>query len=319
MTIRLPVPQDLCALAAVQRGLVSAEQCERAGVGADRRRRLVKSGAWSRPTHGVFDTDPQSAARTGPRERRERATWGGLLAYGPDAIAVGCSALALLGNRGLPTSIRPEVALPRGDRRRPRAGILVRQYSEMETRPVGGRRVASPIWALAQAIPGLGRDHAVAVLDSALNRRHITEQELHQVAELMRGRRGAATARTWFRLVDGRAESAPETFARLRCHDAGVLPDDLQVVVRDSQRRFLGRGDLGWWVDRDRWLLAEIDGREFHARPAALLEDRRRQNRLVTRGRANVLRFAPEDTLPGGILVSDVRAALAALRDDAAA
>ena len=109
--------------------------------------------------------------------------------------------------------------------------------------------------------------------------------------------------------MDRRAESPLETFARLECVDAGVPPDDL-VEIRSSRGHLLGRGDLGWRLPHGRWLIAEIDGREFHERPDALLRDRSRQNALVSSGRVDILRFTATDLSTRAIVPSTVRTAL---------
>src|SRR6478672_926771 len=50
-----PPPRSLLSTAFRQEGLVSASQCEKLGVGAARRSRLVRDEAWERVTHGVFE------------------------------------------------------------------------------------------------------------------------------------------------------------------------------------------------------------------------------------------------------------------------
>ncbi|WP_233549909.1 hypothetical protein [Cellulomonas rhizosphaerae] len=230
-----------------------------------------------------------------PDERRRRAAWLGMLAYGPSAIAVGACALALHGVAGLPIVVQPEVTLADGSRLRSRDGIRLRQFAGVTTVVVDGRRIASVEAALIQALPALARTHAVAILDSALNKRLLDLEGMARVKAGVRGRRGAARLEPWWRLVDGRSESPLETDARLRCLDAGIAPDDLQVVIRDDGGRFVGRGDLGWRLRDGRWLLVEIDGREVHDTPQALYSDRTRQNRLLLTGRVDLLRFIRAD------------------------
>ncbi|MBU4214465.1 MAG: endonuclease domain-containing protein [Actinobacteria bacterium] len=156
-----------------------------------------------------------------------------------------------------------------------------------------GRHLADPHWALAQAVCELDRRHGIAILDSALQLGLV--ETLHQVRRIVAGRRDAARTRTWWGLVDGRAESPLETEARLQCHDAGMGPDDLQVLVHDDSGRVLARGDLGWRLPNGRWLLVEIDGARPHTQPAALYTDRRRQNAIISTGRFDVLRFTARD------------------------
>lgn len=308
---RSDVPLPLLTLARRQGGLVSAAQASLAGVGGSRRTRLVSSGRWVRRTRSVYEVMP-GRART-VDERRQTAAWLGLLAFGPDAVAVGAAALVLHGVAGLPADVRPEVALPGGRHLRDRDRITVRCFGDPTPFPVrryGAGRVAQLPWALAQALPGLGTRHAVAVLDDVLRRGLLPAQALGDVRRLVAGRRGAAAARDVWGLVDPRAESPLESFARVDCVAAAVAPDDLQVVVRSADGAFLGRADLGWRLDGHRWLLAEMDGREVHETPDAVLRDRRRQNALLATGRVTLLRFTAADLGASGPLVRTITAAL---------
>lgn len=318
---QVPVPMPLLVLAARQAGLASTAQCDDEGVVRHHRRRLVAAGRARVATRGVLDLRPALSeagmADDGPDHRRRRAAMLALLAHGPTAVSVGPCALALLGVQGLPATIRPEVALPHGTARARWDGIVVRRFDgAMPTYRVGGFRVASPAWALTQAVCELGRDHAVAVLDSAIHRGLLPPDRLGEVARLARGRRGAARLAGWWSLVDGRSESPLETRARLRCADAGVPPDELQVPVRDEAGRIVARGDLGWRLRGGRWLVAEVDGAGPHGTPDALFRDRWRQNAVVATGRVDLLRFtaadvAHETSVPAAIrdhLTRDARA-----------
>lgn len=311
-----PLPAELLRVASLQEGLLSAAQCEEHGVTAHRRSRLVAQRRWSRPTHAVYDTEvtpPQ--VRTGPGShdhRRRRAAWLGLLAYGPESIAVGPCALVLLGVHGVRVDVTPQVTLPGARAASSRDGVALRQFDDgMTVRRVEGRYVATPDWALAQSVPESGRWRAVAAMDSALRLGLIDRDGLAGAHDLARGRRGVARTHGWWAEADGRAESPLETFARLECSDAGLAPDALQVEVVDGGR-LLGRGDMGWRLGRDRWLIAELDGAEVHEAPGAVLRDRARQNDLVGSGRVDVVRFTGRDLAgPGGhggsVMVATVR------------
>ncbi|KQR17582.1 hypothetical protein ASF78_09995 [Cellulomonas sp. Leaf334] len=139
----------------------------------------------------------------------------------------------------------------------------------------------------------------------------LTSSGLVRVRDGLCGRRDARRVRGWFDLVDARSESPLETFARLECVDGGVPPDELQVEIRSSSGGFLGRGDLGWRLPSSRWLIAEIDGREFHERTDALLHDRHRQNALILSGQVDLLRFTSRDVATRGALPTAIRRALA--------
>jgi hypothetical protein len=295
------VPASLLVLAAEQAGLVSGRQCDLEGFGKDRRYRLVASGRALAPAQGVVDLEPTLRLSgmqrdVGPDHDRRRAAFLALLAHGQAAVAVGQSALALLGVQGLPRLIPSEVAMPAGSPRVRRGGIVVRNFrGPIPTVRRGDFRVASPAWALAQAVCELDRDHAIAVLDSAIQRGLIRPDELPVIAGLARGRRGAGRLHSFWELVDGRSQSPLETWVRLQCHDAGVPPDDLQVPIRDARGRLVARGDLGWRLRHGRWLVAEIDGAGPHSEPRALYGDRERQNEIQLTRRVDLLRFTARD------------------------
>jgi hypothetical protein len=299
-------PRSLLELAARQEGLLTTAQCETAGMDGWWLGRMLAQARWVRVTSGVYDTDPVPVDdRDRPDRfdhRRRRAAWIGMLAYGPLAVAVGQSALALHAVQGLPVHVRPEVVAPNATARRARDGIVVRQYSDVPTTPFGDRRIATVLHALAQAVPTLDRRHAVAVLDSAVRLGKISRANVETAHDLARGHRGVELTHDWWCLVDGRAESPLETFARLECVDAGVPPDDLQREFFGPAGDFLGRADLAWRLPDGRWLVLEVDGVEVHESPDALFHDRARQNRLVADGGVLLLRTtAKELNVPGKV------------------
>ena len=315
---RVIAPEQVLRIAAKQAGLVSARQCARAGVSSDRLTSLVRAGTWERVVRGVYDTGAKDDWISAWDAARLRSAWLGLLACGPRAIAVGSCALALRGIWGLPLAIEPQVALPAGHGTPGRGGIRVRRFDAgMTTTLIRGRTVATLDYAIAQALPELTRDHAVAVLDHVINRKLIDLSELRRTQQLIQGRRGAARTHEWWALVDGRAESPLETSARLACHDAGMPPDDLQIIITDRSGRFLGRGDMGWRREDGTWVIAELDGIEFHDTPIAVFRDRERQNELQVNGAVTVLRFTSAD-VRSRVILEKVRQALGRTRSSAA-
>ncbi|TFF12616.1 hypothetical protein EQW79_004485 [Cellulosimicrobium terreum] len=292
---------ELDRLVAAQAGLVSIDQLLAAGVSSRVARRRVDSGAWARVTRGVYDLWPPAGQRWDWDHRRRRSAWAGLLAFGPEAIAVGTTALVLHGVQGIPVGVAPEVALPRASDRTTRDGIRLRQFDDgMTTVQIGGRAVATVERALAQAVPELPRAHALADLDSALHRRSTDPDGLARAHDLARGRRGVAATHALWGMADGRAESPLESFGRLDCVDAGVPPDVLQLPVLDADGRVVARGDMGWRLGGGRWLVAEMDGADVHSDPQAVYADRTRQNRLAAWGTIELLRFTGRD-VPGGV------------------
>ena len=280
-----------------------------AGLTIAQLRTLLACGRWHRVTVGVFRT-PAATGLDPLDEARVRAAWTGLLGV-PGAAAVATAALALHGVQGLPQTIPAEVCLPGGDSRVGPAGVTVRRYrGRLPVRRLHGFPVVTVPVALAQALPRLPRVHGVSVLDSALNQRLLRPEGLPEVERLLRGRRGARHARRCIALADGRAESPLETRARLCFIDAGHPPTDVQVVFRDRTGRMVARGDLGWQRADGSWVIAELDGREEHARPEPLYRDRNRQNLLQTRAGVTMLRFTGDD-LRSGAAVQTLRDALA--------
>ena len=181
--------------------------------------------------------------------------------------------------------------------------MRVRRFGKpIHTRAFGEHFVAEPVTALIQALPEWNRDTAVAVLDSALNRRRISHRDLGQIRRGVRGRRGAKKLWPWWDLVDGRADSPVETRARLECLDAGLPRPELQVRIADSQGVIVARGDMGWQRSDGSWLLVEIDGTSIHSQPSALYRDRRRHNAIALSGAHTQLRFTSADVAAGSMV-----------------
>ncbi|GAB3167509.1 hypothetical protein GCM10027059_28520 [Myceligenerans halotolerans] len=309
MGVRVEVPSELVVVARRQAGLVSVGQCEVNGVGPNVRQRLITAGQWSKAARGVIDTGLTDPDRHPLDTGRRRIVWRGVLAV-RNSAAVSVPALALLGARGLPVTFDPEVGLPFGRHRRSREGIIVRQYDfEMSTVIIDGCRVATADWALAQALPRLDRFTAVAVMDSLRYQGILDDVGFERSRKLARGRRGVAGRHGWFGESDPRAESPPESRARLLCADAGIPPDDLQRDLVDDDGEFLGRGDLLWYLGCGRWLVVEIDGAEYHSGEPALRRDTVRQNRMIGSGRTTMLRFYP-DELTTGEFTTKIRSVL---------
>jgi hypothetical protein len=126
-------------------------------------------------------------------------------------------------------------------------------------------------------------DHLIldpAVLDPRDLRPYVTLSELALATDLFRGRgaRAAARALRWLRCG---AESRPETLLRLLIVRAGMPEPELNVDVRDSTGRFLGRGDLVY----PRWrVLVEYDGDEHRTNSHQYDKDILRIENFVSAG-----------------------------------
>lgn len=228
---------------------------------------------------------------------RRRAAWVALLAYGPESIAVGRCALALLGVEGLPPVIRPEAAMPRASKRLSRPDVVLRQFDDGLTtvawgdRRTGSRLVASPERAIAQAVPELPLDNGLAVLDSVLRLELLTRAGAARAHDHARGRRGVALRHELWEQADPRAESWLESAGRWQCIEEGVDPDVLQLPVEcpDGRVRF---GDMAWSLGDRGWLVAELDGYEWHEGvERSERRDRDRDNALAQVPGIRVLHF----------------------------
>lgn len=235
--------------------------------------------------------------------------------FGPAAAAVLATAAELHGLAGLRSTDVIDLSVPGPIARPARLAhpeVVVHQLviQPEQLVQVNGITATEPLRTLADVILRVDRFAAVSVLDSALNRRLVTTDDLLSVPCLVRGRRGAVAARGYLSEADGRSQSPLETRTRLRCVDGKVPPDALQLQVRDEDGYLLGIGDLGW---RGPQIIAEADGRGPHGAPEAAYADRRRQNRLINAG-WTVLRFTWRDTLRPDCIPWTVRQAIVAAR-----
>jgi hypothetical protein len=302
MRPRRTLPHSLLSAAELQEGLVSRAQCEAAGIDKHAVALLIRHGRWRRVTRGVYDTDPEPVER---RRRdsyhdhvRRRAAWIGMLAV-PDGIATGACALVLHGLGELATDIVPEAARPGGMHAEVGDSVTLRRYRSFDDEPYRGRRIASVVPALAQALPFFSRAEGVAVLSGALREGHLDGSGLQGVRELLRGRRGAARAHGLLDLAEIRDGSTAETSARLSFIDSGVPPDGQQVTFAVAGV-FLARVDFVWTLPDGRYVVAEIDGRAFHSGDAMLADDATRQNGLIATDRLVVFRFPAARCFEGG-------------------
>ncbi|WP_098462815.1 type IV toxin-antitoxin system AbiEi family antitoxin domain-containing protein [Isoptericola jiangsuensis] len=277
-----PLPPTLVGAARRQEGLVTIRQCLESGMSRRRVQGHVERKDWERPARGVYDTGlvvPTSTSDGFAHRRRRTALLGPLSHEG--TVAVGVSALVLHGVQGSPVRFVPEVAAPRAAHRAPDGPVRVRRILVTEPERLDGVLVAPVVDSLALAIPTLSRADAVAMMDSALHQGLVTPAGIAGARARATGRRGARRCEPWWSEPDARSESPAESWARVTCTAAGVPPDAVQlVVVRGGQ--VVARVDLAWILPDGVVLLVEIDGRDVHSTPDALLHDRRRQNRIDT-------------------------------------
>lgn len=312
MALLTPLPQELFTLAVKRAGYLKSSDLRAAGVTASRVPRLIANGDLTRDIRGLFTVMASAGecrARVGPEQyQRLRAAYGGVLAAGPTAAAAGQSALVIMGAQGLPIHHKSEITLKNGGPSSYDNIFYNRRESYTEAYLKNGVRIVSPRLALAQAVTNLPRNNAVAVMESVVLKKLMDIEGLGAVRKMMHGRHGGSKALAWWNLVDIRAESTAETFARLNCMDNGFPPDAVQLEVFDAQGFFVARVDLAWRLPDGRWLLGEIDGFDYHSDRDALRKDRHRQNQLISQ-QTLLKRWSGTDAM-NNRLATDVRAIL---------
>jgi hypothetical protein len=187
------------------------------------------------------------------RERAE-AAW---LWSRRKAVVSGHSAAALLGAKWVDAALDAELIYAN---RRPPAGITVHSETLLpgEVAEVDGMLVTSP----ARTAFDIGRRvrsrlRAVQQLDALANATDVKEVDVEAIINRHRGMRGVVRLRRLLPLVDGGAESPPETRTRLALIDAGLPTPKTQIVVSDEYGEFVARVDMGYETLR---LGIEYDG-----------------------------------------------------------
>jgi very-short-patch-repair endonuclease len=128
----------------------------------------------------------------------------------------------------------------------------------------------------------------VVAVDLALHAGLVTVTQLREYVAEHPGGKGMGQLRRVIDLAEPKAESAMETRLRMILLLAGLPRPEAQVSIHDDRGRFLGRPDLLYRAER---LAIEYDGENHRHR---LVDDNRRQNRLVSSG-LMMLRFTASD------------------------
>jgi hypothetical protein len=188
-----------------------------------------------------------------------------------------------------------------------RSGVRVRRVALDDCEVVARRgfRITSLVRTLSDLSRKLDLVEAVVIADMALHAGLINQAELSRWVDRRAGRKGVGAVRRVLKFVDVAAESPMESRLRMLLVLDGLPRPEVQVTVRDATGSIVGRPDLYY---RDQRLGIEYDG-ETHR--ASLVEDNRRQNRLLL-AKVSLLRFTAADVLrqPKSV-VTQVRNALA--------
>jgi hypothetical protein len=145
---------------------------------------------------------------------------------------------------------------------------------------IGDVRVTSPLRTAADLLCLLPRREALAAADALMRAHGFTVADLRRLLVRYFRRRGVIQARDLAPLVDGRAESAGESWTRLVIIDHDLPTPQVQVWI-DVDGRPTYRLDLAYAHAR---IAIEYDGAEHHTRRADRQRDEARRAWLRAHG-----------------------------------
>ena len=248
--------------------------------------RQLRDGPYVRVLRGVY-ADPSM-----PRDHLLRCRAAALLMPRSAALS-GRSAAAVLGAPAPGYGDVVTVVVPPDVQWRGPAGVRVHRAAvpprdvaigaDDELRCTTVLRTAWDVAALERT------STAVGVLDALVRARLVGHADLGRLLHEGAGRWGVTRARRVFGLVDGRAESPPESWVRVACALGGLpAPVPQYQVVHDGA--WLARVDLAWPEQR---LIVEYEG-EHHFEGVQIVRDDLRLARLLDAG-WRVIRLSAAD------------------------
>jgi hypothetical protein len=259
------------------------------------------TGLYRRVLHNVY-ADPSL-----PDDHRTRAR-GVALVMPPDAAIGGRSAAAWYGADISSVTDPVVVVAPRGCSWDGPRGVRVHKTNLSPAEVVideEGVRLTTAVrtaWDVATLETTLT---AVPLLDAMVGDGRLGEQALVAEAVVRRGQWRSGRAADVFPLVDGRAQSPPESRVRVACVRAG-LPRPVPQFVIIENGEFLGQVDLAWPEAK---VVVEYEG-AYHFDGLQIVKDDQRYVRLVVAG-WRVIRLSSVDLRDLDGVVARVAAALA--------
>jgi uncharacterized protein DUF559/transcriptional regulator with AbiEi antitoxin domain of type IV toxin-antitoxin system len=265
-------------------GIVTSGELLAAGLSWADVRGLKRRGVLVPAGWGVYARAGAKAARGPAGEYALRAA-AAVAAVGPSAVVSHHSAalihgLELFGRQAAAVAVtRPPGA---SGSRTARPGIRL----HMAALPAGHVTIRRgvPVTSVARTAIDLARACSfragVAVVDSALHNRTVSEAELHAVLTACGRWPGIQRARQVVAFGDARSESVLESISRVAFHDQGLPPPVLQAWVGDPEE-VIGRADFLWRAHRT---IGEADGAIKYADPVRAVAQLRRDARLRQAG-----------------------------------
>ena len=267
--------------------------------------RQLKSGVYRRLLHNVY------ATRALPVDHQLHAR-AAMLLIPHDAALGGATAAAWYGAPFAATSSPVCVVVPRGSAWRGPRGVRVHRtdLSPSDVRTVENAhelvRITTPLrtaWDVATLEPLFD---AVALLDGMARGEAIDREGLDRLLAGAAGRWRAGRVRRAVPLVDGRAQSPPESWVRVACALAG-LPAPVPQFHAFVDGEKVGEVDLAW---PDQKVIVEYEG-PHHFEGVQISKDDRRYARLIAAG-WTVIRVGASEIRDMKAVVATIAAALGA-------
>ncbi|GAA1252200.1 hypothetical protein [Oryzihumus leptocrescens] len=286
------------------------------GVTKSALRHKVAHGCWMRVSRDVHAVPHEWSAAT-PAARLASASMARARAHHADKVLSHLSAASIHGyDLPLAPGTATWLTVDHGGNRPRRAPDVIVERASLAPEDVVefGRpvlAVTSPARTVADCLRHLRLADAVALGDSALRSDPDLAASVHEVLARQRGWPGGRTARTAYRLLDGRRETWLESWSFARLWQLGVELPEPQVTVLDEWGRFVARVDAMW---RAWGVVGEADGRmKYGLGPAgadlaarsglreafsagAVFAEKRREDRLRDLG-LEVVRWTLDDLL----------------------
>jgi hypothetical protein len=286
--IRKPLPPEvqlaINEVASRQAGVVHRRQLLSAGLSDEQVRTLVRRGEWVSTQHGVL-----VPAGEGPYLRDVAAR---LMGLERRAVISHASAALLHGLPYVDVPAAPTLTVERGHRGEP--GIYVARLEAVDVTQHEGIPVTTPSRSLVDVMrEAPGRGAAQALADGAV-RAGLVLADVDGALRRARGWPGVRQAREAWQHADARPESPHESRCRVWFRDGDLPEPELQVVLGDETRTV--RVDF---LFREQRTVVEADGRVKYTDPAALWEEKLREDWLRDQG-FEVVRAIWADHRDGG-------------------
>ncbi|GAB3582540.1 hypothetical protein [Calidifontibacter terrae] len=281
---------------------ITRRQAELRGLSERDIERLVADESWVRLRRGWFLTRPVA----GEQDRHLRLLDTFLADYDGRAVA-GYGSAALRHGLALHNEDLSTVHLCRLGRGRSKRALGFHLHAAARRLdPVDGvEHLATTVVQLASGDLEAG----LVAGDDALHRQLINREQLERAALASRSATGAAKVAQLLQRADGRHESAGETLAAMRLREAGIDLEAQFAVPGSAKWTQSGQGYRTDFRVSGSRLLIEFDGKLKYAKPEALWEEKKREDRIRSLGWM-VVRLTWAD-LFNGRAAAKVRAALA--------